>query len=198
MGREQTHVEEIACQQVLREDSSVFSIQWMTLSARHAVAVEPERLLERYLVHVRRFTLSMVRPVQSAERIDFRLIATRLNLLSFVPPLAADDGLTCSITLRISGGYLVQPRECGRGELSFITEPCGKGIKVVVRLADYCPLLLGNRRPSRGRKLLYRFTQAVLHKVVTVRFLVRLYHELEGRDKPVRVVKASGIAGEEI
>jgi len=191
------HVE-IACQQVLREDSSVFSIQWMTLPARHAGAVAPARLLERYLAHVRRFTRSLVRPVQSAERIDFRLLATRLNLLSFALPLAADDGLTSSITLRISGGYLVQPRECGRGELSFITEPCGERIKVVVRLADYCPLLLGSRRPSHGRKLLYRLTQALLHKVVTVRFLVCLYHELEGHDKRVRVVKARGIAGEEI
>jgi hypothetical protein len=192
------HVEEIVCQQVLREDSSVFSIQWMTLPARHAGAVVPERLLERYLAHVRCFTLSLVRPVRSAEGIDFRLIATRLNLLSFAPPLATDNGLSSSTTLRISGGYLVQPRECGRGELSFITEPCGEGIKVVVRLADYCPLLLGSRRPSRGRKLLYRLTQALLHKVVTVRFLIRLYQELEGHGKRVRVVKTRGIAGEEI
>ena len=192
------HVEEIACQQVLREDSSVYSIQWLTLPARHAGAVAPERLLERYLAHVRLLTLSLVRPVQSAERIDFRLIATRLNLLSFAPPHAADDGLTSSATLRISGGYLVQPRECGRGELSFITEPCGDRIKIVVRLTDYCPLLLGSRRPSRGRKLLYRFTQALLHKIVTVKFLVRAYHELEGHGKRVRLVKARGIAGEEM
>jgi hypothetical protein len=192
------HVEEIACQQVLREDSSVYSIQWLTLPARHAGAVTPERLLEQYLAHVRHFTLTLVRPVRSAERIDFRLIATRLNLLSFAPPHAADDGPTSSTTLRIRGGCLVQPRECGRGELSFITEPCGKGIRIVVRLADYFPLLLGSRGPSRGRKLLYRFTQAVLHKVVTVRFLARVYHELEGHGKRVRLVKARGIVGEEI
>ncbi len=191
------HVE-IACQQVLREDSSVFSIQRMTLPARHAGAVAPERLLERYLAHVGRFTLSLVRPVRSAEGIDFRLNATRLNLLSFAPPLASDDGLTSSTTLRISGGYLVQRRECGQGELSFITEPCGEGIKVVVRLADYSPLLLGSRRPSRGRKLFYRLTQALLHKVVTIRFLVRLYHDLEGHGKGIRLVKEWGIAGEEI
>jgi len=189
---------EIACQQVLREDSSVFSVQWMTLPARHAGAIAPERLLQRYLAHVERFTLSLVRPVRGAEGIDFRLIATRLNLLSLAPPIAADDGLTSSTILLISGGYLVQPSECGRGELSFIIEPCGEGIKVVVRLADYCPLLLGSRRPSRGRKLLYRLTQALLHKIVTVRFLVRLYHELEGHGKRVRVVKARGIVGEEI
>jgi hypothetical protein len=192
------HVGEIACQQVLCEDSSVFSIQWMTLASRHAGAVAPERLLERYLTHVRRFTLSLVRPARSTEAINFSLLTTRLNLLSFAPPLVTNDGPTSSVTLRISGGYLVQPRECGRGELSFITEPCEEGIKVVVRLADYCPLLLGSRRPSRGRKLLYRWTQALLHKVVTVRFLVRLYHELEGPGKRVRVVKARGITGEEI
>ncbi len=197
MAKGQMHVEEIACQQVLSEDSSVYSIQWMTLPARHAGTITPEQLLERYLAHVRRFTLSLVRPVRSAEGIDFRLLATRLNLLSFVAPLAGGGGMSSSTTLRISGGYLVQPRECGRGELSFITEPHGEGIKVVVRLADYCPLLLGSRRPSRSRKLLYRLTQALLHKIVTVRFLVRLYHELEGHGRRVRVVRVKG-DGEDI
>ncbi|HEX8961062.1 MAG TPA: hypothetical protein VF775_05775 [Geobacteraceae bacterium] len=197
MKTEQMHVEEIASQQVLRADSSVFSVQWMTLPPRHAPAITPDRLLERYLAHVRRFTLSLVRPVRSAEGIEFRLLATRLSLLSFGAPIAEGDGVTSSTTLRISGGYLVQPRECDRGELSFITDPGSEGIRITVRLADYCPLLLGSRRPSGWRKLLYRLTQALLHKHVTTRFLARLYHELEGRGRRVRVVKVSG-GGEDI
>ncbi len=197
MKEEQMQMEEIACQQVLRADSSVFSVQWMTLPPRHASAITPERLLERYLTHVRRFTLSLVRPVRSAEGIDFRLLATRLSLLSFGVPIAEDDGVTSSTTLRICGGYLVQPRECNRGELSFITDAGGEGIRVTVRLADYCPLLLGSRSPSRGRKLLYRLTQALIHKRVTTRFLARLYRDLETDRKPIRVVKVSG-GGEDI
>ncbi|HEY6873617.1 MAG TPA: hypothetical protein VI298_12925 [Geobacteraceae bacterium] len=192
MAENPARIQEIACQQVLRGDSSVFSAQWLTLHPRHAGAVAPERLLERYLAHVRRVTCSLVRPARSAEGIDFRLLATRLNLLSFGTPGVAHEGMTSSVTLRISGGCLVQPRECGRGELSFIAEPHGEGIKVEVRIAGYCPLLLGSRRPSRGRKLLYRLTQALLHKVVTVGFLVRLYREREGRARRVRVVRVGG------
>jgi hypothetical protein len=139
----------------------------------------------------------MVRPVRNTEGIDFRLFATRLNLLSFGAPVAGDDGVSSSTTLRISGGYLVQPRECGRGELSFVTEPRREGVKVAVRLADYCPLLLGSRKPSRGRKLLYRLTQALIHKSVTTRFLAHLYRDLETDGRPIRVVKVSG-GGEDI
>lgn len=193
-----TNPREIACQQVLREDSSVYSVQWMTIPARHAPAVSPVLLLERYLAHVRRFTLSLVRPARAPGGIDFRLLGTGVKLFSFSVPLAGGDGSIRTITLRISGGWLVQPRECGRGELSFSTEPTGDLVKVVVRLADFCPLLLGSRQPSRFRKLAYRLTQSLLHRIVTVRFLLRLYRELEGPDAPVRVVKTHGVAGEDI
>lgn len=189
---------EISWQQVLREDATVYSVQWMTIPARHAPAVTPSLLLERYLAHVRRFTLSLVRPIRAPGGIEFRLLATGVRLLSFGVPLVGGDGTTRSVTLRISGGWLVQPREYGRGELSFSTEPAGDLVQVVVRLADYCPLLLGSRRPSRLRKLAYRLTQSLLHRIVTVRFLLRLYRELEGAGAPVRLVKSHGIAGEEI
>lgn len=189
---------EIACQQVLREDSSVCSVQWLTIPAGHAPAVSPPLLLERYLAHVRRCTLSLVRPSRAPGGIEFRLLSTGVTLLSFGVPVVGGDGATRSITLRISGGLLVQPRECGRGELSFIAEPAGDLVQVVVRLADYCPLLLGSRQPSRLRKLVYRLTQSLLHRIVTVRFLLGLYRELEGAGAPVRLVKSQGIAGEEI
>jgi hypothetical protein len=198
MNERHSLIREIACQQVLREDSSVCSVQWMTIPVHHAPTISPPLLLERYLAHVRRCTLSLVRPARSAGGIDFRLIATGVKLLSFGIPLVGGDGFTRTITLRISGGWLVQPRECGRGELSFITEPMGDRVKVVVRLADYCPLLLGSRQPSRLRKLLYRLTQSLLHRIVTVRFLLRLYRELEGSGAPVRLVKAKETSGEEI
>ena len=192
------HSGEIACHQVLREDSSVYSSQWTTVPLRHAGDVTPESVLDRYLVHVRRFTLSLVRPVRSTQGIDFRLLGTGVNLLTFAPPVAIENGPARSVTLRISGGWLVQPQECEKGELSFITERRGDGVTVVVRLADYCPLLLGSERPSRGRKLVYRLTQALLHRIVTIRFLVRLYNELEGSGKRVKVVRVRGGDGEDI
>lgn len=198
MKNTRAHRQEIACQQVLLEDSSVLSVQWMTLPVRHAGAVSPESLLERYLAHVRRFTLSLVRPVRSGAGIDFRLLTLGANLLSFTLPLAANEGSTRSVTLRISGGFLLHPEECGRGELSFTTEMVGEGMKVIVRLAGYAPLLLGSTAPPRWRKLLYRLTQALLHRIVTVRFLARLYHELEGHGTPIMVVRVRGTAGEDI
>ena len=44
------HDQEIACQQVLVEDSSVFSIQWSVFPACLATELSPETLLSRYLV----------------------------------------------------------------------------------------------------------------------------------------------------
>lgn len=189
---------EIACQQVLREDSSVYSVQWMTISVRHAASVPPASLLDRYLAHVRRFTLSLVRPMQSDSGLDFRLLDSRTSLISFAPPAYAESGTTRSVSLHINGGLLVQPGECNRGELAFITEQHEEGVTVTIRLSDYCPLLLGSSAPGRWRKLFYRLTQAFIHKVVTVRFLARLFHELEGPAGRVRVVRVKSSTGEDI
>jgi len=198
MPHDDRNPEEIACQQILREDATVYSSQWLTVPHRHAGVVTPESLLDRYLVHIRCCTLSLVSPFRSAAGIDFRILATGINLISFAPPAFAENGSARSVTLRISGGTLVQPQECAKGELSFITELVKDGVTVVVRLSDYCPLLLGGGRPSRGRKLVYRLTQALLHRVVTVRFLVRLYHDLEGGGERIRVVRVRGDSGEDI
>ncbi len=189
---------EIACQQILREDASVYSVQWMTLPGGHSATLVPSFLLERYLVHVRRFTLSVIRPERIEGSIDFRFLGFRTPLISFAPPEYADTGDIRSVALRISGGVLVQLGECTRGELSFITEQFDEGVKVVVELSDYCPLLLGGSAPGRWRKHLYRLTQALIHKAVTVRYLARLYRELEGPGSVIRVVRVRATEGEEI
>lgn len=189
---------EIACQQVLLEDSSVFSVQWMTLPRDVAAGVTPERLFRRYLVYIRRFTLTLIRPLVTAEGVEFRLAGTRTSLISFTAPVRSDDGREEALSLAICGGLLVQPDQCDRGELFFIVGDEGDGVRLTLRLSDYCPLLLGSTSPSRVRKWLYRFTQAYLHRVVTVRFLARVYAELAGAKGCVRVVRTRVQEGEEI
>jgi len=199
MGDEQIVTErEIACQQVLMEDSSVFSVQWLTVSRSYLPRLTPDLLLERYLSYIRRFTLSLIRPQVCPGGIEFRLLATATSLISFTGPVRRHEGREESLTLHICGGVLVQPNQCDRGELSFVVEEADDGVKLLLRLAEFCPLLLGSRTPSRPRKWLYRFTQAYLHKVVTVRFLARLYRELAGEGACVRVVRASVRQGENL
>ncbi|RII25573.1 MAG: hypothetical protein CXR31_13425 [Geobacter sp.] len=184
----------IACQQVLLEDAAVFSIQWMVMPAVHASRLTPDALLESYLAHIRRFTLGLIRPARTETGIEFRLLGSTCALLRFTPPLSQGDG---ALTLAICGGVLVQRDQCRRGELAFLAEPTPDGIKVILRLSDYCPLLLGSRSPSPLRKWLYRMTQASIHKLVTIRFLSRLYRELTG-NRSVQVVKIRVQNGEEI
>ena len=184
----------IACQQVLLEDAAVFSIQWMVMPAVHALRLTPDALLESYLAHIRRFTLGLIRPARTGTGIEFRLLGSACALLCFTPPLSQGDG---ALTLAICGGVLVQRDQCRRGELAFLAEPAPGGIKVTLRLSDYCPLLLGSSSPSPLRKWLYRMTQASIHKLVTVRFLSRLYRELTG-NRCVRVVQVQVQSGENI
>jgi hypothetical protein len=177
---------EIACQQVLVEDSSVFSVQWSVFPTEIAAGLTPRHLLDRYLAYLRRTTLSVIRPTESATGVEFRLLASRLNLISFLPPETGGQ----SVTLRICGGLLVQSHQCDRGELRFSIEPTPEGVKVTLQLSEYCPLILGSSAPSSVRRWLYRLTQAAIHRLVTIRFLVLLYRELAGRTSAVRVVNA--------
>ena len=190
--------QEIACQQVLMEDSSVFSVQWMTLPCDLAVGVTPDRLLQRYLASIRRFTLTLIRPQVTEGGIEFRLAGTGASLISFTGPVWSGAEREESLSLAICGGLLVQPDQCDRGELSFSVGVEGERVRLALRLSDYCPLLLGSCSPSPGRKWLYRFTQAYLHRVVTVRFLARIYAELAGAKGCVRVVRVRVREGEEI
>lgn len=179
--------QEIACQQVLVEDSSVFSVQWSLFPAQVAAGLTARNLLDRYLTHIRSATLSAIRPSESAAGIEFRLLGSRLSLISFLPP-EAEEG---SVTLRICGGLLVQPHQCDRGELRFTVEQTPEGVKVSLQLSDYCPLILGSAAPSPVRRWLYRLTQAAIHRLVTIRFLMLLYRDLAGSSAPVRVVNVN-------
>ena len=176
--------QEIVCQQVLVEDSSVFSIQWGTFPREIASELTPPMLVNRYLSYIRRTTLSIIRPVASADGIEFRLLATRWSLISFLNPVEERD----TVIMRICGGLLVQQRHCDRGELRFTVEPRSGGIRVTLQLSGYCPLILGGPTPSKVRYWLYRLTQAAIHRLVTVRFLVLLYRDLAGPAACVKVV----------
>jgi hypothetical protein len=185
--------QEIACQQVLVEDSSVFSIQWSVFPHAIAAGLTPEILLTRYLDYIRSCTVSIIRPVVTAEGIEFRLFSGRVSLISFLPPVVDADS-NASI-LRICGGMLVQPHQCDRGELRFGVEDAADGVKVSLQLSEFCPLILGGPTPCFTRRWLYRLTQAFIHRLVTVRFLVLLYRDLAGKSTPVRLVNAQVRSG---
>jgi len=178
------HKQEIACQQVLVEDSSVFSIQWSVFPVCLAAELSPESLLSRYLSYIRSCTVSIIRPCLMPTGVEFRLLGTEASLISFLP--AVKEG--ASVVLRIRGGLLVQPRQCERGELRFGVEAQAEGVRLTLMLSDYCPLLLGSSSPSILRRWLYRITQAAIHRLVTVRFLILLYRDLTGANAKVRVV----------
>jgi hypothetical protein len=183
--------QEISCQQVMGDDASVFSIQWTDLPEVIAGSLTDEQLLGRYLVYIKRCTLTVIRPVTFSGGVEFRLLGTRLSLISFLPPVSS-AGFT---TLRICGGFLVQPHQCDRGELRFGVE-CRPGCKrISLQLSDFCPLILGSHSPSLFRFWLYRFTQAAIHRLVTVRFLSLLFHELAGPSAGVRVVNVDVRSG---
>ena len=178
------HDQEIACQQVLVEDSSVFSIQWSVFPLSLATELSSQILLSRYLAYIRSCTFSIIRPCVLPTGVEFRLLGTGKSLISFLP--AVTEG--ASVVLRICGGLLVQPRQCERGELRFGVEQQAEGVRVSLQLSDYCPLLLGSSSPSTLRRWLYRITQAAIHRLVTVRFLILLHRDLTGAKATIRVV----------
>jgi hypothetical protein len=182
---------EIACQQVMAEDASVFSVQWADLPVMRADTLTAEELLIRYLGYIRRCTMTLIRPVTLGNGIEFRLIGTRLSLISFLPPICTDS----FAILRICGGFLLQPLQCHRGELRFGVEYQPESVRVSLQLSDFYPLLLGSRLPSPVRFWLYRVTQAALHRLVTVRFLTLLHHERVGPSAVVQVVNVAIRAG---
>lgn len=178
------HQQEIACQQVLMEDSSVFSIQWSVIPAPLAAQFTLEMLLNRYLAYIHKCTATIIRPHCSASGIRFLLLGSRWSLISFRAPAEEQQDLV----LRICGGMLVQPRHRERGELRFGIKEEPDGIRVSLELSGYCPLILGSPSPSPFRRLLYRLSQAAIHRLVTVRFLALFYRELAGSTARVRVV----------
>jgi len=184
----------IACQQVMVDDASVFSVQSTDLPKAMAAELSSAELLLRYLGYVRKFTLTLIRPVTLEGGIEFRLIGTRQSLMSFLPPEYAGD----FATLRICGGFLVQPRQCDRGELRFGVEHLPESTRISLQLSDFCPLILGSRSPSPLRFWLYRLTQAAIHRLVTVRFLSLLCHKLAGPSAGIQVVNVVVRAGKPV
>jgi hypothetical protein len=176
--------QEVACQQVLVEDNSVFSIQWTVLPETLAVGMTPELLAQRYLKYICSCTWTVIRPTFGDNGLEFRLFNSRLSLITFLSP-AHEEG---ALLFRICGGLLVQPRQCHRGELRFDVTAMAGGTKLSLQLSDYCPLLLGGPSPTFFHHWFYRLTQAAIHRLVTVRFLVLLYRDLAGVESPVRVV----------
>lgn len=170
------------------EDSSVFSIQFSVFPRTIAVGLTPEILLTRYLDYIRACTATIIRPKTTVEGVEFRLLSGRTSLISFLPVVR--DNTTNSAILHICGGVLVQPRQCRRGELRFGVEDNGEGVKVSLQLSDFCPLILGGPSPCFVRRWLYRLTQAAIHRLVTVRFLILLYRDLAGASAPVRLISA--------
>lgn len=182
---------EIACQQILEADHSVFSIQWIVVPPGAPGSMDGARLLEMYLRHIRRCTLSLVRPAMGNDCLEFRLGSSAVSLISLSPPIHATTPDGSRSTLRICGGVLVQSRERERGRMVFQVERLENGSRITIQLSDFCPLILGSSRPSHWRKWLYRLTQAYIHKVVTVRFLAMVYGQLTGRKPETRVVKVA-------
>jgi hypothetical protein len=168
----------VACQQILEEDHSVFSIQWVILPPGNDHGLTSEKLLRLYLEYIERFTLGIIRAIENDNGIELRLARSSIPVIRFSPPLLEKTTKGEKISLRISGGLLVQPEEYDRGQLEFFVESVEPGCRVALMLSGFCPLLLGSRQPSLWRKWLYRLTQAYIHKVVTVRFLAKVYHNI--------------------
>ena len=198
MSELEKHELEIACQQILLPDASVYSVQWVDLPAPAISPVKPSFLLQHYCKVIRKSTLGLIRPVSNAEGVQFRVLATRFALLRFAPPRFEEDQAGEAVHLYISGGLLVQAGECDRGMFSLLSATHDRGVRVTVQLSDYRPLLLGSRTPSRMRRLLYQLTQAYFHKVVTVRYLSSLYRELTGVKPRAGVKKVQVREGTEI
>ncbi|MEJ2201630.1 MAG: hypothetical protein P8X63_11560 [Desulfuromonadaceae bacterium] len=175
----------IACQQILQQDGSVFSIQWLDLPPALAAELSSDILLQKYLAHIRRITGTLVRPTQLDKTVEFRLWRSRVTLLRF--HLGKTDA--AALTLHITGGILVQPGCRRLGQLTLSCEPRNAGTRISLCLSGYYPRLLGGRNPGPMAKWCYRLTQATIHKLVTVRFLVRLHRERAEKKIPYRLIR---------
>jgi len=177
----ETDKDKIAFQQILEADHSVFSIQTVVIPTDRSGELTADMLLQLYLEYIERFTFGLIRTEENPDGIEFLLNKTKLALIKFSPRLSAESGPIQKTTLRISGGLLVQPKECDRGQLDFMIETVADGTRATLKLSDFCPLLLGSSQPSIWRRWLYRLTQAYLHKIVTVRFLAMVYQKITGK-----------------
>jgi len=181
--------ETIASQQILAHDHSVFSIQWVVIPPEFDFASSSAELLDWYLAYIEKCTLKLVQVVRRSDGVEFRLRTTPLALIRFCQPQLLESADEERTVLQISGGFLVQRKQCDRGQLEIIVERAPTGSRLILKLSDYCPLLLGSDTPSLGRKWLYRFSQAYIHNIVIVRFLAKVYRQVTGRPVRKGVVK---------
>ena len=172
-------LKKIACREVIFEDYSVFSRQWIEIPHIDKALLTPAFLVESYMAFIRKCTLSIVQPVQNGGKTAFVLFGSSLPLLIFSGPEFSGNDRSQTAALRIEDGFLVQRNECGKGMLSFTIEVVEEGAQVAVQVCDYCPLILGGRKPSKIQKWMYLCTQALIHKIITSRFLDHLYCQLE-------------------
>ncbi len=173
-------INKIACKEIIKEDNnSVFSRQWIKIPHIDMSMLTPAFLVESYMAFIRKCTLFIVQPVQSGERIAFTLFGSSLPLLIFSGPEYSGNDHTQTAVLRIEGGVLVQRHECAKGIFSLDIELVEEGVQVAVQVCDYCPLLLGGRKSSPLQKWLYRWTQALIHKIIASAFLHHLCRQLE-------------------
>jgi len=189
-------VTEIACRQVLTKDQPIFSIQWVVIPGTTPLRMTSSGLMEIYLRHIRRVTLTMVRPTYTENSLEFRLGKSSIPLIKFNLPVHDATVKGNRTSLCICGGFLVQPGECHRGQMDFTVEQVEDGTRLTLRLSDYCPLLLGSERPSLWRKWLYLLTQGYIHKILTVRFLAMVYRQLTGARPKTKVIKVAQLRGE--
>lgn len=182
---------EIACQQVLQPDGSVYSVQSLLIPERAAEGVTAELLLDRYLRLIKASSLFLVRPTQGRDGLQFRLAGTSLAFLRFAPAERLTDAQGETVRLRTVGGFMVGAGEPVRGDFSFRAGQEAGGVRVTVQLTYCRPLLLGSGPPSPLRRFLFSATQGRVHKAITVRFLAELYRNLTGdrRRLPVRKVQ---------
>jgi hypothetical protein len=169
----------IASREIIGDDLSVYSRQWIEFTSPDLRVLTPAFLVGKYLAFVQKCTLCLVQPLRIDGRIAFSFLGTSLYLLIFSGPEFRETDHSQTATFCIDGGLLVQRNECGKGMLSFIIEDLAEGVLVAVEVSDYCPLLLGGVTSTKLRKWLYRCSQALIHKVITSRFLGHLQRQLE-------------------
>jgi hypothetical protein len=182
--------------QVLKTDGTVHSHQWIILPASCAHDLSAEDIVDRYLTFLRKCTLGFVRPERSTDGISLRFLG--LPLIRFSLPAFSINESISHADLFLNGGLLVQRESCSRGQLRFSIIKNTEQIRIEIRLSDYCPLLLGSKNPTCLQKWLYRFTQAFIHKLVTIRFLSVLCFELTESKQSCKIVKHSLADAEEI
>lgn len=176
--------QEIACQQILQKDFSVFSVQSCLFKTEIASKLTSEYLLQRYLSYIRSCTATIIRPSINDKGVEFKLFNSRLTLLGFSPPTIVAG----TLILSICGGLLVERHKKQQGEFRFTVRKQADGVFTSLQLSEYCPLILGSAKPSIFRRTLYRFTQAAIHRFVTVNFFAILYKELTGEKSDVDLI----------